>query len=483
MSTVELRRQLAQLDALIGQHKQLLAGLERDRLDVERELHASATFPVVELPIEITTEIFLQCLGSVEISGFCVDIDFSSSEYQNLEENDERLPRTPITLFGVCRHWRDVVLSTPALWSTVRFWIGDTQPDAVERYVEHWLDRAGSYPLSLSLSLDEDEGRMLDRMRGLISRHSSKIQRLELLIVPHAIQQLGLDTCFFPLLRWAHLGRWRIPQDPGPSMDVFVNAPLLGGVNLGVPGNHFSFPWLQLTRFDGQIDRLDMFSLAPNLTEAKCLVDRLLFPPPSIVTHTHLQSLILVCRREFIDPVDILEYLTLPTLQSLHISGVEETVYATLNTFLRRSSPPLQSLSIRLDDAEFHDWEDCFISMRHTLQNLEAESICPELLLSLIGTDHGKVFPNLRTLTFMNPTPINYLQLAEFLWKLPKLNYFQLSSQINTMLEVEGAVPGTYDLYGGLLASVAKEKGIMIKVVSGGKTYVQIGSDSLDALA
>ncbi|KAJ7639573.1 hypothetical protein FB45DRAFT_705224, partial [Roridomyces roridus] len=53
--------------------------------------------PVLSLPKEITTDIFLRCLPDTV----------------GTHPNDRRFPLLPLY---VCRAWRDVALSTPTLW-------------------------------------------------------------------------------------------------------------------------------------------------------------------------------------------------------------------------------------------------------------------------------------------------------------------------------------------------------------------------------
>ncbi|KAJ7682180.1 hypothetical protein DFH06DRAFT_971243, partial [Mycena polygramma] len=94
-TTKALRRQLVQLDTQIVEQKRILGGLEQIRSDVERELHDTATFPVMTLPAEIIAEICFHCLP----------------------DNDWWYPFHSVT--GVCRAWRDIAFATPRLWSTL----------------------------------------------------------------------------------------------------------------------------------------------------------------------------------------------------------------------------------------------------------------------------------------------------------------------------------------------------------------------------
>jgi hypothetical protein len=69
----------------------------------ERDLEAAlaiVAYPVLTLPPEITSHIFLNCLpfhGRVQPSA----------------------TKAPLVLAQVCRHWRDVALATAGLWSSI----------------------------------------------------------------------------------------------------------------------------------------------------------------------------------------------------------------------------------------------------------------------------------------------------------------------------------------------------------------------------
>ncbi|KAJ7682212.1 hypothetical protein DFH06DRAFT_972415, partial [Mycena polygramma] len=99
-TTSALRRLLLELDAQIARQKSLLTELEHARSAAERELHATASFPILTLPVEITAEIFGHSLAPF-------DDGLSGVAYNKT---------VPFNVSRVCRAWRDIAVTTPQLW-------------------------------------------------------------------------------------------------------------------------------------------------------------------------------------------------------------------------------------------------------------------------------------------------------------------------------------------------------------------------------
>jgi F-box-like len=91
--------------------------------------------PVLQLPPEISTEVLKNCLPAVNAP---VPLD------------RENTPMTPFQLGHICRNWRNLVWSTPNLWSTVYLDLSIPINDWV---VDEWLSRSGRQPLSIHLHL------------------------------------------------------------------------------------------------------------------------------------------------------------------------------------------------------------------------------------------------------------------------------------------------------------------------------------------
>ncbi|KAJ7462116.1 hypothetical protein FB451DRAFT_1267850 [Mycena latifolia] len=491
MSTAVLRRRLAELDAAIVEQNKALDLLQRDRMAVQRQLHATSTFPVLRLPVEIAAEIFSLCLPSI----------------QELRKDDRPITRrletqAPTPFLGVCRTWRDIALGTPALWATLSLcfdFIAEevvAEPGAVEGFIDMWLGRAAFRPLSLifSAKFAEDRPFILSRMRDVINRYAHRLEYIELETSQHDIQQLGLDSVALPLLRRAAISDNFEPwPDPSNPVHIYSNAPQLHHlIVLGMtPISYYTPPWLQLTKFDGEIHGLDPFMLAPNLVEVRCSVQWTGILPTSPVLHPCLQSLtISQSEHAFNEPdFDLLPHLNLPVLQFLHISDIyvePEALTRSLDAFLTRSSPPLRTLSANVDRA-FEEWEKCIRRVATTLENLElhlADDNFQYQVFNLGSQDSSyNPLPHLRTLHFINAfSGTDFNDMVDFLRRrsttptLAKLRSFRLISPPGTFLQdilsdEIGAGPGC-EAPKGHLALLASQ-GIDIHIGTTKRTYLK----------
>ncbi|KAJ7498647.1 hypothetical protein FB451DRAFT_1548470 [Mycena latifolia] len=421
MSTAAaLRRRLAELDAAIVEQKKALDALQRDRKDVHRQLNATSTFPVLTLPVEITVEIFSLCLPSI----------------RELREDGRSIAKrlesqAPTVFLGVCRTWRDIALGTPTLWATfaLRFkpiaYEVASDPVAVEEFIDMWLGRAALRPLSIIFrGNDPDNVFTLIRIRDIIHRYAPRLEYIELNMPQCDISELGLGSVAFPLLQRAAIAD---PFEPEPDssnpIHIYSNAPQLRDLIL-LNDSLLSFytpPSLQLMKFEGAIMNLELFIMAPNLTEVRCSLEGLDPHPTSTISHFHLQSLTVLKTSFSEDVIDVLPHLTLPALQFLHISAMKDPPISTdsLFSFLTRSSPPLRTLSARVSHSSFYDWNSCFSCVAKTLENLKLHSpgsaFQYELLNLGIPHSHYNPLPRLRTLHLVDPVGIDCYSLVEFL--------------------------------------------------------------------
>ncbi|KAJ7506515.1 hypothetical protein B0H11DRAFT_1971602 [Mycena galericulata] len=441
MSTTDLRRRLVRVDNTITQFKSALAKLERHRIILQRQLHTIATYPVLTLPVEITTHIFSLCLPTIK----------------ELRESgpslSEGLKSTPMLFLAVCRAWRETALATPALWSTLQIRFETipqkvaSEPELVEEFVDQWLGRAALRPLSILFhtSRYDDHTVTPSRVRDIIHRYAHRMVYLELHSSQSEIRQLELDLASFPLLQRALIGDVHDPPpDPLNPVDVFSNAPQLCELEIFESAVYSSYtpPALQLTKFEGEITDLEIFSVAPNLIEVKCSMDYFYHVPPTVIIHPRLQFLTLLKTPSGFESDNIFPHLALPALLSLDISDSSEYIDPeSILSFLTRSAAPLHTLSVDLDGDRYDDWAGSLALLENTLENLKVYSPSQAFLVTFM--DLGSMLPRLRNLSFINSPHINSELLVTFLATrstspgLSKLQSFRLVYQRGTFLDSE----------------------------------------------
>ncbi|KAJ7302081.1 hypothetical protein DFH08DRAFT_906008 [Mycena albidolilacea] len=123
-----LRARIEEISSEIDLQKELLRKLERDRSVAQRQLN-SVVDPVARLPLEISSEIFLQYLDL-----------FSTAEERGARQ----------LLLNICNTWTTIALSSPALWSTIEIQFPG-QPRGLPIVLPMWFERAANRPVSLFL--------------------------------------------------------------------------------------------------------------------------------------------------------------------------------------------------------------------------------------------------------------------------------------------------------------------------------------------
>ncbi|KAJ7608319.1 hypothetical protein B0H17DRAFT_1153819 [Mycena rosella] len=253
--------------------------------------------------------------------------------------------------------------------------------DRAEKFMDRWLGYAAALPLTLIIQSTTQDF-PLDRLRSMIYRYSHQVQALALDVGACSdIGELGLYSQVFPVLH-----------------QVLGLAPQLYELHLP-QAVALTAPWLQLTRFEGQIESIELFDLAPNLIEAKCCL--LYTHNNRIIAHASLQILTVIN-----DSVDILEFLTLPSLQSLDIFNMIE--YYSLVDFFERSTPPLVSLCVRGEFKQLDLWHDCLPFLHHNLKNLEIRCVSGLVMNPLFGCKEEKNLSILRNLKSLTCSDVAY---------------------------------------------------------------------------
>ncbi|KAK7026242.1 F-box domain-containing protein [Favolaschia claudopus] len=340
LSNSALRVRLAEIDSEI----------EKLQARVHHALDA-IIYPILSLPVEITSEIFKQHL--IQFFG-------SPSEADVLPFVDLARARDggPLLLSHVCRAWRSIALNMPSLWSRVRVSSSETDPSDWQELLQCWLARAGNQSLDLDLTGGLDQNQTA-RLFSTVAPYSFQWRSFQCywtnpVSIPNEIIR-GRIPCLYELRLWIK----RDDVGPGkpeiPIITAFSDAPALRKVELSyLAPKSVSLPWAQLTHLDlyGQaIDQaIQVLHQTPNLERLSTdlRTGRALHgvqPTPVVLGHVHELSLSNV----FDNVTKYLPYFTVPGLKTLNVDSIFYDGHlnaAALLSMLTRSRCSLETVSM-----------------------------------------------------------------------------------------------------------------------------------------
>ncbi|KAJ7707471.1 hypothetical protein B0H17DRAFT_1174521 [Mycena rosella] len=417
MSRSDRRTRLEHLEQEIPQLKLHLKQLEEER----REIFASLAFPVLTLPMEVTSEIFVHCLPGASA-----------------------IPRTtdaPLLLARICRQWRDIALSLPQLWSTFTFYADSPRSQARDHLINCWLSRSRHHSLSICLydgymEPEDDtavaQGSEYERAVAisesiqacleLVGKHSSRLRDLQLRLMPSELQNpsISFPEGGFPLLEHLAIGRWAASHADFTlaRINLFGTAPRLRSVEMVLDSQGhidirlFSIPWAQLTKFTGTLfwpeECFFVLRQCPALVDctfAECTSEDTAVPPPPLPPIIALKSLKVGTTYSLFT---VFGALTLPRLETLsaelgvgHISLVTQLV--------ARSGCTLRHFKFTWTvDGNETQFFDCLQHMP-ALSSLELSAIPPKPCVAIFDRlcEDLELVPDLRSLTIVsyNITP------------------------------------------------------------------------------
>ncbi|KAJ7643559.1 hypothetical protein FB45DRAFT_1052507 [Roridomyces roridus] len=369
LSTVgELHKRIGAISAAIERQQDGLRVLERQKSDALGDLN-SLLDPMAKLPLGISSEILLESLSST------------------------RSMQASTALLGICRSWSDVALATPSLWTHFSN-LTVTTPE-------------GSSPPHITLSVHPPHRQHV----GSQVRESTKLFRECLRLTPH-LEDLAIMNCqnnlpaFFETLNnndihpvLTHLaaqgsgvrGAYHVIPDVVTERSAMLAS--FQFVCVGADGDDLfeefvgSFRPLADEGMQISIKRQDWFFTSDIHTDSRT--------PPHDLTHTSLQHLKL---GDSYKHCNILQYLTLPALQTLFILD-SDIIRSDLSPLLQRSSPPLRSLSLKSENYEDGDIEE-YLRLVPSLIDLAIrfDSDCAIIVFELFACRQD-LLPNLRSLT------------------------------------------------------------------------------------
>ncbi|KAJ6511164.1 hypothetical protein C8R45DRAFT_966256 [Mycena sanguinolenta] len=299
-------------------------------LQLEDPLHQPSLF--LSLPPEIVAEIFV---------GFLPIYPEFPPYFGTL---------SPLLLCQVCRHWRDIALSTPALWKNISIAVQD--PDDCQsqklELLKTWIARSGNCPLSLNLT-GPSTSPVLTQFIETIVTHCNRWENLEVLIPFDSLNLLKGDM---PLLRDLTFGPIDLRHDVHSALPLFEAAPALRHLTLTSCFLNATvlLPWAQLTHLDAHClyehECTDILRAAPLLvtcTLSVCCSDDDIVVGPAVPVHTNLAKMSLLAEDPDVRLWLVLDCLTLPALRRLQVAEPCVTL-AGLAAFSERSGCVLDEL-------------------------------------------------------------------------------------------------------------------------------------------
>ncbi|KAJ7858595.1 hypothetical protein B0H13DRAFT_2356452 [Mycena leptocephala] len=310
-----LRSRLGALEQQIASLQSQMELLHTQREEVLQDL-ARIVYPVLELPAEITSEIFLQCTPDGCVSR------------QNI---------TPLALASVCRLWRAIALSTFRIWTH--------QPTRI-------LDSGRRlYPCRSSYTITPSPSPEPNSILRSVARHSSRWGNLDL-------SSEGSLT-FPPDVEGPFSALTRISLRSFPCSGGLTTIPILCGSTLlrevcldGVElaNWHASLPWMQLTKLEiflhAVAECVAMVAHTPNLEvlifTTEC--NDAGFPPnaplPAPCTLPRLHTLHIGLETS----PQLMEYLVTPSLEHLHLDWLDMECSGYMRRLIARSGCSLRTL-------------------------------------------------------------------------------------------------------------------------------------------
>ncbi|KAJ7646035.1 hypothetical protein DFH06DRAFT_1210941 [Mycena polygramma] len=415
MSVEDLRARIAKLSAEIDLQKELLNRLEHDKSLAQRQLNA-AVDPMARLPVEISSEIFLQSLPPTPKPGVA----------------------QPLLLLRICHAWTDIALSTPDLWTGVHI----TSPcaDGGKDGLSIWLRRAHNYPLSISLRF---RGSRIDPdVAHVIWSEDRQLKHLE--IRAQGKENPGIDSDV-------------------EMIDFFsgnVPGPLLLLETLLIRGPKKLEEWVT----GSGLQILELLRLAPNLSEfvLEHMVSMASIPSTTeMVVLPTLRRLVFGERGTNPDSNDgVFNYLSLPALEVLSLS-LTATSTGGFFSFLERSSPPLQELILG-DGLRDHVFRTGFalladsLRLVPTLTRLELWGPSPRTTTGLFTamTESLSLLPNLHTLALY---PYDWSGIPYPAWKKLLKAFLIRRTTLRTLyVELSGSPQPAADILAGFRALQAE---------------------------
>ncbi|KAJ7657773.1 hypothetical protein DFH06DRAFT_454071 [Mycena polygramma] len=304
----------------------------RSEQDVIRYRLASYRYPVLTLPNELVSEIFIHCLPPYPICPPGIG------------------PLSPTRLTHICRKWRQIALATPGLWRAISLNRADSSvaSEAQILRLRSWVSRSGCYPLSILMNEDLYENKA----------HVAEILQI---LLPHRERweylKLSLPSEHLPLIEvpMPQLCELEVRLPDGVVAPVSLDGvPRLEAVTLwdfpSSPDN--LLPWSQLTSLD--LVGVEPHDCTPILAQTVNLLycGLVLLGEDTNEPDIRLPFLESLVLMHYVGnapvPTQYLNTLILPALRTLQVPEkfLRDDVFETFSSFVSKSGCELEEVCI-----------------------------------------------------------------------------------------------------------------------------------------
>ncbi|KAJ7175388.1 hypothetical protein C8R46DRAFT_1078677 [Mycena filopes] len=343
-SSTGLRIRSARLAPEITELQIRLAVLLAEHEHVQSKLD-SIIYPVLQLPPEITAEIFVRCIPRMD-----------THPRHALDKTGMLLPTR---LASVCRDWRTIAFSTPQIWCSMNICLNPKTHTDSDIDFERRFSLGGDCPLSLELFWLPSSVATPNTGLPLLEIATAHCRNWESVKIDLIDKGAGLVDKIkgaLPLLRELHLCVYTRSVSLG---DAFSDAPRLRDLTITVFNTNFhiisavNFPWAQLTTFNANglsvEDCFHVLRLASQLESCTFSewfgVDDGIPDTPLLLPN--LRNLRLLTPERF---RWFLDGLTLPLLEELHVYILPRQVPSFCD-FISRSGCSLRDLGLGISSA------------------------------------------------------------------------------------------------------------------------------------
>ncbi|KAJ7901418.1 hypothetical protein B0H13DRAFT_1717854 [Mycena leptocephala] len=331
------RGRICEIESEIAALKSSIEKLRLERKILKSHL-ATYIYPVLTLPHEIVSEIFLQSLDPDATPGS---------------------PTSPLFLGHICQKWRHIALSTPWLWTSISLTITHFSHTRLQ-LLDTWLTRSRECPLSITIT-DYRRAPGVSVIREYIDAILPHQRRWQALVLKIHLADFPQIQGELPSLRDLHIwpSHSSSPAADWPLIAPKLKAMTLSGITPTITPDKFQLPWKQLTSLcvlkgGSPADVVYILRSAVNLG---CLTaqmtdldgsERIISP----IQHHHLRSFSLL---RWASPLplpqrQLLDLLTLPVLDFIEVS---ESILPTVTDLIARSQCPLNNLTVIAENTEY----------------------------------------------------------------------------------------------------------------------------------